>query len=65
MKPDKEVLFRKILLGVYFYNTSDRDVLLINTVLEIRGGLCQREYDATNQALHELSMVGYGGLITW
>ena len=59
MKPDKEVLFRKIPLGVYFYNTSDQDVVLTNTVLEIREGLSQREYNATNQALRELAMVGY------
>ena len=59
MKPDKKVLFGKIPLGVYFYNTSDQDVVLTNTVLEIREGLSQREYNPTNQALRELAMLGY------
>ena len=34
MKPEKEVLFRQRLSGIYFHNTSNQDVVLINTVLE-------------------------------
>ena len=48
MKPDKEVLFRQSILGLYFHNNYDRDEVLINTVLEIKEGLYQKIYNGAN-----------------
>ena len=36
MKLDMEVLFRQRPSGLYFNNTSDREVFLIKTILDIR-----------------------------
>ena len=59
MKLDKEVLFRQIPSGLYFQETSNRDVVLINTILDRREGSYQWKYNDTKQAQHALSMVGY------
>ena len=36
VKPDKELLFRQSPSGLYFHETPNRNVVLINTVLESR-----------------------------
>ena len=59
VKPYKEILFRQSPSGIYFYNTYNRDVVLINTILDIREGFYQRLYDSVKKALHALRMVGY------
>ena len=59
VKQRKEILFRQIPSGLYFFNTSNRYVLLINTVLESSKVFYQIQYDSFNQARHALVMVGY------
>ena len=59
MKPDKEFLFRKSQSGVYFHNTSDQYVVLVNTISEIRGGFSQKQYDGANKQQLTLDIVGY------
>ena len=59
MKPYKEVLLRQIPSGIYFHNTSDQYMVLIDTVLERREGFFQQQYGGAKQARHALAMVGY------
>ena len=49
MKPDKEYWFRQISSGLYFHDTSNQDVVLINIVLESREGLYQQKYDGAKK----------------
>ena len=59
MKPDKEVLFRQRPSGLYFNNTSYREVFLIKTILDSREVLSQKQYNSSKKAQYELDMVGY------
>ena len=56
IKPDKAVLFRHILSGIYFHKICNLYLVLVNTVLEIREVFSQRQYYGYKQAL---AMVGY------
>ena len=59
MKLDKEVLSRQIPSGIYFHNTSNRYVFLIETTLDSGEGLSHQQYNIARQDRRALAMVGY------
>jgi hypothetical protein len=59
LQPTKEVIFRRSQSGLYYYDTDNLAVVMVNTVAENREGYTQREYDDAKQARRALGMVGY------
>jgi hypothetical protein len=57
--PRKNIIFKQIKSGLYFHNTMDHAVVMVNTVKVIRGVYTQRQYDGTKAARRGLGMVGY------
>ena len=58
-KTDREILFRQSATGLYFHNMSNRSVVLINTVKEIRECFTQSQYKEAKQVQWALDIVGY------
>jgi hypothetical protein len=59
IKPTKEVIFHQSQSGLYYHDTENRAVVMVNTVAENREGYTHREYDDAKQACRALEMVGY------
>ena len=49
VKTYKEVLLQQIPSGLYFHNTYNQYMVLINTILDIRGVFSQRQSDGAKQ----------------
>ena len=56
---DREVLFRQSATGLYFHDISNCNIVLINTVKEVREGFTQIQYEGGKQVQRALDMVGY------
>ena len=56
---DREILFRQIAAVMYFQYISNCNIILINTVKEIREVFNQRQYEGGKQVQRALDMVGY------
>jgi hypothetical protein len=59
IQPTKEVIFHQSQYGLYYHDTDNRAVVMVNTVADNGGGYTQREYDGVKQARRALGMVGY------
>jgi hypothetical protein len=55
----KKVIFKQSPPGLYYHDTADRAIIMVNTVKENREGYTQREYDDAKEARRALSLVGY------
>jgi hypothetical protein len=58
-KPDKEVIFSASRSGLYYHNTTNRTVVLVNTVKQNKEGFTEREYNGEKSARRALGLVGY------
>jgi hypothetical protein len=59
VQPHKKVIFKQSPSGLYYHDTSDRAIVVVNTVKENREGYTQREYDDAKEARRALALVGY------
>jgi hypothetical protein len=59
IQPTKEVILHQSQSGLYYHDTENRAVVMVNTVAENSEGYVQREYDDAKQALRAPGMVGY------
>jgi hypothetical protein len=59
IQPDKEVIFNQSSSGLYYHDTANQAIVMVNTVAENREGFTQREYDDAKVARRGLVMVGY------
>ena len=59
MLPGREVVFNVSTNGLYYHNTADRAIVLVNTVAENREGFNRREYEGAKAARRTLGLVGY------
>jgi hypothetical protein len=50
IQPDKEVIFNQSSSGLYYHDTANRAIVMVNTVAENREGFTQREYDDAKAA---------------
>ena len=57
--PNKEVLFNESKNGLYYHDTEDCDLVLVNTVEENREGFSRRELSVAREARRALDMFVY------
>jgi hypothetical protein len=55
----KNVIFKESLAGLYYHDTKDRAVGMVNTVKESHEGYMNQEFERAKVAQRELGMVGY------
>jgi hypothetical protein len=58
-KPDKDVIFAGSPSGLYYHDTTNRAVVLVNTVTQNREGFTDREFNRAKSARRALGLVGY------
>jgi hypothetical protein len=58
-KPDKDVIFSASSSGLYYHDTTNRAVVLVNTVKQNKEGFTEREFNRANSARRALGLVGY------
>jgi hypothetical protein len=58
-KPDKNIIFAGSPSGLYYHDTTNRAVMLVNTVKQNREGFTDREFDRAKSAHRALGLVGY------
>jgi hypothetical protein len=58
-KPDKNIIFAGIPSGLYYHDTTNRAVMLVDTVKQNREGFTDREFDRAKSARRSLGLVGY------
>jgi hypothetical protein len=58
-QPTKNVIFKQSLSGLYYDDTRDRAIVMVNTVNENREGYTNREFERAKVAQRALGMVGY------
>jgi hypothetical protein len=58
-KPDKNIIFAGSPSGMYYHDTTNRAVMLVNTVKQNREGFTDRQFDRTKLARRALGLVGY------
>jgi hypothetical protein len=59
VQPHKKVILKQSPSGLYYHDTPDRAIAMVNTVKENRKGYTQREYDDAKEARRALALVGY------
>jgi hypothetical protein len=59
VQPKKQVVFQQSGSGLYYHDTMNRAVVMVNTVEKNREGYTDRAYGAAKQARRALGMVGY------
>jgi hypothetical protein len=59
VQPKKQVVFQQSGSGLYYHETTNRAVVMVNTVENNREGYTDRAYGAAKQARRALGMVGY------
>jgi hypothetical protein len=59
IQPSEEVIFKQSKSGLYFHDTMDRTVVMVNTAKDIREGYTQRQHDGIKAARRGLGLVGY------
>ena len=57
--PDKEVLLNENRNRLYYHDTEDHDLLLVNTVEENQEGLSHRALSGDRDARRALAIFGY------
>jgi hypothetical protein len=58
-KPDKNIIFAGSPSGLYYHDTTNRSVMLVNTVKQNREVFTDREFDRAKSARRALGLVGY------
>jgi hypothetical protein len=58
-KPDKDVIFSASKSGIYYHDTTNRAVVLVNTVKQNKEGFTEREFNRAKSARRALGLVGY------
>jgi hypothetical protein len=58
-QPTKNVIFKQSRSGLYYHDTKDRSVVMVNTVKENREGYTHWEFERAKVARRALGMVGY------
>jgi hypothetical protein len=58
-KPDKDVIFSASKSGLYYHDTTNRAVVLVNTVKQNKEGLTEREFNRAKSARRALGIIGY------
>jgi hypothetical protein len=59
IQPKKKVVFKQSASGIYYHDTTNQAVVMVNTVKDTREGYTNRAYNAVKQARKALGMVGY------
>jgi hypothetical protein len=59
VQPKKQVVFKQSSSGLYFHDTTNRAVVMVNTVSDNREGYTNRAFNEAKQARRALGMVGY------
>jgi hypothetical protein len=59
VQPHTEILFQQSDSGLYYHNTTDCAMVMVNTVGKNREGFTNRAYNRAKQARRALGMVGY------
>jgi hypothetical protein len=59
VQPKKQVVFQQSGSGLYYHDTTDRAVVMVNTMEGNREGYTNRDFRSTKQARRALGMVGY------
>jgi hypothetical protein len=58
-KPDKDVIFSASKSGLYYHYTTNRAVVLVNTVKQKKKGFTEQEFYRAKSARRALGLVGY------
>jgi hypothetical protein len=58
-KPDKDVIFSASKSGIYYHVTTNRVVVLVNTVKQNKEGFTEREFNRAKSARRDLGIVVY------
>jgi hypothetical protein len=58
-QPTQNVIFKQSLSGLYYHDTRDRVIVMVNTIKENREGYTNREFERAKVARRALGMVGY------
>jgi hypothetical protein len=58
-KPEKDIIFAASASGMYYHDTTNRAVVMVNTVKANREGLTDREFEKAKAARRALGLVGY------
>jgi hypothetical protein len=59
VQPTKQVVFQQSATGLYYHDTTNRAVVMVNTVNGNREGFTNRAVRAAKQSRRALGMVGY------
>jgi hypothetical protein len=58
VKPDKEIIFNESKEGLYYHDTANQAMVMVNTVKEKKEGFTDREYHRAKEAHRALGLVG-------
>jgi hypothetical protein len=58
-QPANQVVFQQIATGIYYHDTTNRAVVMVNTINGNRKGFINRAVTAAKQARRALGMVSY------
>jgi hypothetical protein len=59
IQPKEKVVFKQSTSGLYYHDTTNRAVVMVDTVKDAREGYTNRAYNAAKQAHKALGMAGY------
>jgi hypothetical protein len=59
VQPHKQIVFQQSGSGLYYHDTTDRAVVMVNTVGNNREGFTNRAYSKAKQARRAIGMLGY------
>jgi predicted Zn-dependent peptidase len=59
VNPEKDIIFKESAVGVYYHDTQDRAVTMVNTFKDNHEGFTDREFDRAKQARRARTLLGY------
>jgi hypothetical protein len=59
LKPDKDVIFAASSSGLYYHDTTNRAIVIVNIIKGNREGFTDREFDRAKASRTALGLVGY------
>jgi hypothetical protein len=59
LKPDKDVIFAASSNGLYYHDTTNRAIVMVNTIKVTMEGFADREFERAKAARRALGFVGY------
>jgi hypothetical protein len=59
VKPDKQIVFKESKSRIYYHDTANRAIAVVNTVKDNREGTTDRDYERDRQAQRAPGLIGH------